>query len=830
MIIHQSLNAFYDKMAQFTLIPLAAVIAFSGTDPLAAGVNMEVLSTAGLMMALPVIVLAPLTGWVSDRFSKRDVILAASAMQAVMLALIYWAVWIQNMPLAMGGLIALAVQGAFLNPAKIGINKELVGSNHLGFAVGIQQMTAMLAILSAQIFAGWQLGRRFAGHGSGAEFAWQTALAPLAILAVISVLGLVIAWAIPRMPVQGRPEFTAKLAVSHFSNLGDLWRDLPMRRASFGIAFFWGFVALINLWSLKVANSLSEGGEQFGTMSAKSMVAVALGMAVGFGIASFLLRRRIELGWVPAAGIAMTLAAAALAFIPPGGWTFLIILGLLGLSGAVFLTPLSAWMQDRYPPAERGKFQSAVNLQDGIAAVIAVLVSGIFEYGTTLFGISPALGVRLEIGFMAIVCGLMSLSILRLLPGDFIRLVGGAIIRAIYRIQVVNPERIPTKGGALLLPNHVTFADALFISAACPRPVRFVMDEAFMAQRSIRLFVSLFDTVTIRRDQPREAIRITIEALKKGDLVCLFPEGQLSRSGTLNELRRGFELIAKKAGHPLIPMWCDGSWGSIFSFERGRFFRKRPYRMTYGLRVAFDGEINPENADLETVRQGMLVASAAALASRFEAPGWGGRIPKGKGEQIRSFRAGSEASRRQLWANGYQIGQINALQWRQPFHGLSGDPVLLGLPGVVLAFPELFGAECVMLDYVDGDVTAAWVGGDMLRSEIGQTQLTGELVFYDFGKHALEPIHRAGLLHCPCLAVDGIVLAMSMPHPLKPTADSGDQTGHKLGTWGKLLPGWFLLPAASGGLRAHGPAAPKEGLPLPAKCFLDAEGYLARGK
>ena len=270
MIIHQSLNAFYDKMAQFTLIPLAAVIAFSGTDPLAAGVNMEVLSTAGLMMALPVIVLAPLTGWVSDRFSKRDVILAASAMQAVMLALIYWAVWIQNMPLAMGGLIALAVQGAFLNPAKIGINKELVGSNHLGFAVGIQQMTAMLAILSAQIFAGWQLGRRFAGHGSGAEFAWQTALAPLAILAVISVLGLVIAWAIPRMPVQGRPEFTAKLAVSHFSNLGDLWRDLPMRRASFGIAFFWGFVALINLWSLKVANSLSEGGEKFGTMSAKS--------------------------------------------------------------------------------------------------------------------------------------------------------------------------------------------------------------------------------------------------------------------------------------------------------------------------------------------------------------------------------------------------------------------------------------------------------------------------------------------------------------------------------------------------------------------------------
>ena len=152
---------------------------------------------------------------------------------------------------------------------------------------------------------------------------------------------------------------------------------------------------------------------------------------------------------------------------------------------------------------------------------------------------------------------------------------------------MVNAERIPAKGGALLLPNHVTFADAFFIAAACPRPVSFVMDEAFMAKRPMRFFVSIFDTVTIRRDQPREAIRITIEALKKGDLVCLFPEGQLTRTGTLNELRRGFELIAKKAGHPLIPMWCDGSWGSIFSFERGRFFRKRPYLNPTGLMLAF---------------------------------------------------------------------------------------------------------------------------------------------------------------------------------------------------------------------------------------------------
>jgi acyl-[acyl-carrier-protein]-phospholipid O-acyltransferase/long-chain-fatty-acid--[acyl-carrier-protein] ligase len=828
MIILQTLNAFTEKMAQFTLISLGVAVAFSMTLPVGAGVELDMRSAAVLMMALPMLMFAPLAGWVSDRFSKRDVLLAASIAQSLVLVAICGAVIMKNMPLALCGFFALAVQGAFFSPAKIGINKELVGSQHLGFAAGIQQMTAMLAVLSGQVLAGWLFDRRFTGHGGESAIAWQAALAPLVILAVSSVPGLVVAWAVPRVPAQGRPTFSAKLAVSHFTYLTELWRNIPLRRASFGVAFFWGFAAFIILWSVKIAKGMTGGGEGFGTISSEFMAATSLGMAAGFGFASFLLRKRIELGWVPAAGIAMTVAATAMVFITPGGWAFLSMLGLLAFAGAVFLAPLTAWMQDRYPAAKRGQLQSAVNLQDCIAGIIAVLLLGIFEYGAKISGISSAVGFRLEIGSIAILCGLMTLSILRLLPGDFIRLVGGAVIRSIYRIQVVDPERIPAKGGALLLPNHVTFADGLFISAACPRPVRFVMDEAFMATRSIRLFVSIFNTVTIRRDQPREAIRITIDALKKGDLVCLFPEGQLTRTGALNELRRGFELIAKKAGHPLIPMWCDGSWGSIFSFERGRFFRKWPYRLPYGMTVAFGSEIHSEDADLETVRQGLLLASAAALGKRFETPVWGTRIPKGKTEFVRKFRSNDQSTRRRIWVNGHQIGQVSGLQRHQPFQVLNGDPCLSGLPGVLLTFPELFGAEWKALDAVNGDFSAVWVGGDRLRRELGHTQLSTELVFYDFGQRALDPIFRAGLLHCPCLAVDGIVIAMSLPHPRNPTAESEEQTGHKLGTWGKLLPGWYLRSSETGSIRVYGPAAPEEGLVLPAKCFLDAEGFLSR--
>lgn len=824
MIVQQTQNSFYDKMAQFTVIALGVALAFSMTI---LGMEVDMLSAAGLMVALPMVVFAPLAGWVSDRFSKRDVMLTASVVQALVLAGICGAVVMKNTSLLLCGFFALAGQGAFFSPAKIGINKELVGSRHLGFSSAVQQMTATLAILAGQIPAGWIFDPRFTRQAEGIEIAWEMSLAPLVFLAVSSIPGLAVAWAVPRVPAQGGPKFSATLAVSHFVNLADLWRDVPLRRASFGIALFWGFATYIHLWSVKVAKGLTGGGGDFPAISSVLMLAALLGMATGFGFASFLLRKRIELGWVPAAGIAMTLSAASLAIIPPGGWAFLITLGLLAFAGAVFLAPLTAWVQDRYPAAKRGRLQSAVNLQNCIAGIIAVLLIRTFETGVEVFEISPAIDLRLEIAFIAMVCGLMTLSVLRLLPGDFIRLVGGGIIRSIYRIQVVNPDRIPAKGGALLLPNHVTFADGLFISAACPRPVRFVMDEAFMAKRSIRLFVSIFDTVTIRRDQPREAIRITIGALKKGDLVCLFPEGQLTRTGTLNELKRGFELIARKAGHPLIPMWCDGSWGSIFSFERGRFFRKLPYRLPYGMAVAFGREIRSEEADLEAVRQGLLLASAEATGKRFEAPGWATRIPRGKNAALLEFKTCDKARCRRIWVNGHQIGQVSGLQRHQPFHVLKGDPCLPDLAGVLLTFCELFGAEPKAHDSVNGNVAASWVGGDRLRHELGHTQLSTELVFYDFGPNALDPIFRAGLLHCPCLAVDGIVIAMSMPHPGKPNGDSDDQSGHKLGTWGKLLPGWFLLPSGESGFRVYGPAAPEEGLPLPIKCFLDAEGYLS---
>jgi acyl-[acyl-carrier-protein]-phospholipid O-acyltransferase/long-chain-fatty-acid--[acyl-carrier-protein] ligase len=810
MIVQQTQNAFNDKAAQFILVPLGGAI----------GVAVE--SWATVMIALPFVLFAPLAGWLSDRFSKRDVMLGAAIAQLLILGWLCGAILLRQMPLALIGFFALAVQSAFFSPAKIGMNKELVGSRHLGFAAGVQQMMAILAILAGQIIAGIVYDLRYAAAGGVPAVAWQAALLPMIVLGGLAVGAIFMAWVIPRVPAQGAPRPSWSLAIRHFRHLRELWDDLPLRQASFGVAFFWGFATFINLWSVKLAKVLTDGQEGFGTLSSWFMASASLGMACGFGTAAYLLRRRIEIGWVPVAGVMMTVMALVLATIDParslalidGGifdWravvrpstgAFLWGLILLAYFAALFLSPLNAWMQDRYPSNKRGELQSAVNLQDCLAGIAAAgfieLVALIFR----LMDLPPLLGYQLTIALGGLGCGLITYYIIRLLPGDFARVIGLTVLRLFYRIRPVHDERMPGTGGVLLLPNHVSWADAFFLTAGSPRPVRFVMDAAFLKHRPIRWFCRIFDTVPLAIDKPREALRTAGRALAKGDVVCMFPEGQLTRTGTLQELKRGFELIARKSGAPVVPAWLDGVWGSIFSYERRRFFRKVPYRVPYGLGVVFGDPIPGPEADLEAIRRGILRASADAVEARM--PGW------------------RRTDSPRHTANGYQLGQIAALPRRKAIMRLENDPDLDDLQGLN-AFSKLYRAP-ILRDPGKKPHSPHWVGGRALRRRLLDGDPPVEHgVFFDFGDDALARIDRDGWLHCPCLAIDGIIVAMSMPDP--PAGPGGLQPGRREGSFGRLLPG-FTYRTERARIVLEGPALEPGGLALADGMTLDRDGFL----
>ena len=159
-----------------------------------------------------------------------------------------------------------------------------------------------------------------------------------------------------------------------------------------------------------------------------------------------------------------------------------------------------------------------------------------------------------------------------------LRSFGLLLVRLIYRVTAVGTERLP-RGGFLLLPNHITWVDALILLVACPRPIRFIIDQEYYRNRFLHPILRTVGCIPITARRAKDAMRLASEKIRDGEIVCLFPEGQLTRSGTLLRLRRGYEIIARQADGPVVPVWLDQLWGSIFSFQGQRFFTKWPQRI-----------------------------------------------------------------------------------------------------------------------------------------------------------------------------------------------------------------------------------------------------------
>jgi acyl-[acyl-carrier-protein]-phospholipid O-acyltransferase / long-chain-fatty-acid--[acyl-carrier-protein] ligase len=182
---------------------------------------------------------------------------------------------------------------------------------------------------------------------------------------------------------------------------------------------------------------------------------------------------------------------------------------------------------------------------------------------------------------------------------------GRSLMRLFYRVEALGLEHLP-EGGFLLLPNHITWIDAIVLQLACPRPIRYIIDQEFYNKPILRPFLRIVGCIPIDIRHSRSAIRGATEKLAAGEIVCLFPEGQLTRSGTLLRLRRGYELIAQHANALVVPVWLDRLWGSIFSFQGGKFFTKLPKEIPYRVTVAFGRPLEPTAAEIATVREELL--------------------------------------------------------------------------------------------------------------------------------------------------------------------------------------------------------------------------------
>ncbi|MEI6561293.1 MAG: AMP-binding protein [Verrucomicrobiota bacterium] len=189
------------------------------------------------------------------------------------------------------------------------------------------------------------------------------------------------------------------------------------------------------------------------------------------------------------------------------------------------------------------------------------------------------------------------------------------LVRTVYRLHLTGLENVP-EGGCLLLPNHVSWADAVLLQSACPRPIRFLVYEPIYRHPLLHPIFRLLRAIPITARKAKDALREASTLIRAGEIVCIFPEGELSRTGMLLRLRRGYELIAHAAECPVIPVWLDQLWGSIFSFQGGRYFKKFPKRVPYPVTILFGEPLPHDRADIAIVRQRMLELGEAAYQQR----------------------------------------------------------------------------------------------------------------------------------------------------------------------------------------------------------------------
>ncbi len=268
-----------------------------------------------------------------------------------------------------------------------------------------------------------------------------------------------------------------------------------------------------------------------------------------------------------------------------------------------------------------------------------------------------------------------------------LRLLRWFLSHFIYKVVSQGANFLPSHTGVLLVPNHLTYIDAVVLQLACPRPIRFLVFKSIYEIKWLNPILRWVEAIPISEVQARDAIRLASEKLAAGEVVCIFPEGELSRSGTLLKIKKGFELIARRAGAPVVPVWLDRLWGSIFSFKGGRYFTKWPSKIPYSVTVYFGKPIPAEEANVAVVREQLQILGEAAYQLRSELRGHLGTaciegLRRGQGEiSVIDGMDGAQLTRGTLLA----VGLAFAGYLRHNFPGKRIAVVLPPGKGAVIA-------------------------------------------------------------------------------------------------------------------------------------------------
>lgn len=540
----------------------------------------------GALFALPFILFSMAGGFLADRFSKRTVSVSVKIFEIFVMIFVLAGLFFNEMPMLLAAVFLMGTHSAFFGPSKYGLLPELLPEKKLSWGNGLLELGTFTAIIFGTVAAAF-----FAKKFHGQQF-WSGI-----ILIALAFFGLAMSLGITRVPAADPArKFRDNLIGQIFGQLRAIRKDRPFVLAFLGNTYFnfLGALLLLNLFFYG-ANVLHVDETKIGLLN----VALALGIGLGSVAAGYLSGGKIEYGLVPLGAFGLSIFSASLASPDLSVNAALVRLALLGFFGGFFIVPVAALLQQRPGKTQKGEMLAAANL---LSFVGVFLASGAYYLLADIFKLAP----RAIFLFGGILTFFGAIYVLFLLPEALVRFLLWFLTKTIYRIRVEGRDHIPEKGGALFVCNHVSFVDAPLLMASTDRKIHFIMDKSYYELWWIRPFGKILGLIPIASNLgPRELIeslRAAGAMIREGEVVCIFAEGQITRTGELNEFHRGYERIMKNTVAPIVPIALIGVWGSIFSFERGKFFWKWPRHVFYPVTVRF-GKNLPPTATPDEVRE-----------------------------------------------------------------------------------------------------------------------------------------------------------------------------------------------------------------------------------
>jgi acyl-[acyl-carrier-protein]-phospholipid O-acyltransferase/long-chain-fatty-acid--[acyl-carrier-protein] ligase len=593
------INTCVDLGQKMTLLNLINT-AFSG--PL----QVALTAVVQILIVLPALLFMTPSGFLADRFAKSRVTQWTIA-STVPLALLSWMSYAQGWFWAsMGLMLAFAIQSVFYAPVRNSHIKELVGAENLGKAnAAVQALTVTATLLGAIGYSALYGALIQVETGDAAVLLTQ--LTPVAwIIVGLTVLQTCLSIGLKQGGEGHRVSFDwgayARMAYLK-QTLSKVWNNEVIWLSSVGLGIFFGVnQVLLSLFAehIEAVTGITDA------VTIQSLPALAgIGVIVGALYSGRVSKHYIETGVLPIGAIGATCALAVMPFLSHI-WAFGGAIFIFGICCGLYIVPLMSLIQFGAGDDDIGKISAADGfIQNAIMSVFLVAAIGLS---------SLAIPVSTMLYGLAVIGLFGTLYLVLKIPQFFVRFLLRFFAGTRYKLTVNGIENIPATGPVLLLGNHVSYLDWAILQISCPRQIRFVMARNIYSKWYLKWFLDLMHVIPISSASSKDSLRAIEAALNAGDVVALFPEGHLSRTGQLAAFHKGFEIACRMTAAVVVPFYLKGLWGSEYSFATRRF--KENLRSLGPRRVYVEfGKGLPSTVTGSEVKQQIIGLSVSAWQS-----------------------------------------------------------------------------------------------------------------------------------------------------------------------------------------------------------------------